>query len=103
MMGWKELSYWKKFGIIFFFLGTVVMLNVFALYGSCTKFVDSESCGPLKAMIYPSNIIFSVIVAGIPSFIGGSILGFIYGKIKKTRGAEKSKISGTFKNKIFER
>ena len=70
-------------GLICFILAISIVLGIFSYYGSFTKFVDHELCGQIIALIYPANIIFALFF-GVPAFLIGGLIGWIFGKIKSS-------------------
>ena len=71
-MGWNELSYWLKGGIIL-----CVISGIFSLILSFLYFNPLSGDG--LAVIY---LIGSLIISLVIGFFIGSIFGWIYGKIK---------------------
>ncbi len=96
-MGWKELTLWKRLGILFFFIHLIMTLIVFNFYyqgeGNLSSlfaiFVDL----PLLLIgikFFPHLIdnmtfykLYFPIVGSIMYAIIGMVIGFIINKIKK--------------------
>ena len=84
-MGWKDLSYWVRGGIIIagittlisLLLGTVISGLLFPL---ADYFLDQFS-------LFGSPTLFATLIAYfINGFFYGALMGWIYGKIKPKNG-----------------
>jgi len=72
-MGWADWPYWVKGAIVGFLFGW----GSFVVTFNCTQLVQSSSCNPLEAAVWPLNIF-----VGIAFSLLGAITGLVIGKIK---------------------
>ena len=94
-MGWRELPYWLRGGIIVFIITPLVFLIplvAFPCYGvRCPSFISQITIDLLflPNSIFPGNLLnlsFLLLPMIFYSFIGviiGVLVGLIYGKIKR--------------------